>query len=165
MGDFSFEKNILKRYARRGQCFSTAKFILTLRPEQIISNYPDIKRNGKCFTDGAGHISPRLAAYVSERFGYLPCSAFQIRIGGAKGVLMTMKSNEDLVNKETGRKYDIRLRESQIKFPSNDLTFNVVRCATYSQGYLNRQLIILLSCLGVPDQIFIDLQRKAKQHV
>jgi RNA-dependent RNA polymerase len=133
---------------------------LTLRPEQIVSNYPDIKRNGKCFTDGAGHISPRLAAYVSERFGYLPCSAFQIRIGGAKGVLMTMKSNDDLIN--DGRRYDIRLRESQIKFPSNDLSFNVVRCATYSQGYLNRQLIILMSCLGVPDEVFIELQRKAK---
>jgi hypothetical protein len=51
---------------------------------------------------------------------------------------MTARSDEDLVNKDTGRKYDIRLRESQIKFPSNDLSLNVVRCATYSQGYLNR---------------------------
>jgi len=80
-------------------------------------------------------------------------------------VLMTMKSNDDLIHEETGRRYDIRLRESQIKFPSNDLSFNVVRCATYSQGYLNRQLIILMSCLGVPDQVFIELQRKAKQQV
>lgn len=32
MGDFSREKNILKRYARRGQCFSTAKYIMTLTP-------------------------------------------------------------------------------------------------------------------------------------
>jgi len=78
---------------------------------------------------------------------------------------MTMKSNDDLIHEETGRRYDIRLRESQIKFPSNDLSFNVVRCATYSQGYLNRQLIILMSCLGVPDQVFIELQRKAKQQV
>ena len=71
--------------------------MLTLRPEQIMINYPDIKRNGKCFTDGAGHISIRLAALVSEKFGYLPCSAFQIRIGGAKGVLMTVKYDEDLM--------------------------------------------------------------------
>ena len=60
---------------------------------------------------------------------------------------------------------EIRLRESQIKFPSNDLSLNVVRCATYSQGYLNRQLIMLLSCLGVPDQVFLNLQRKAKEMV
>lgn len=31
MGEFSFEKNILKQYARRGQCFSTAKFITELK--------------------------------------------------------------------------------------------------------------------------------------
>jgi hypothetical protein len=60
---------------------------------------------------------------------------------------------------------EIRLRESQIKFPSNDLSLNVVRCATYSQGYLNRQLIMLLSCLGVPDHVFLGLQRKAKEMV
>jgi hypothetical protein len=76
LGDFSLEKNILKKYARRAQCFSTAKFMLTLRPEQLMINYHDIKRNGKCFTDGVGHISRRLAALVSEKFGYLPCSAF-----------------------------------------------------------------------------------------
>ena len=30
MGEFDYEKNILKQYARRGQCFSTAKFITEL---------------------------------------------------------------------------------------------------------------------------------------
>ena len=30
MGDFSQEKNVLKRYARRGQCFSTTKFVTSL---------------------------------------------------------------------------------------------------------------------------------------
>jgi hypothetical protein len=57
---------------------------------------------------------------------------------------------------------DVRLRGSQIKFFSQDLSLNVVRCATYSQGYLNRQLIILLSCLGVPDRVFMEMQAKAK---
>ena len=92
-GDFSKEKNILKRYARRGQCFSTAKFVTMIHPSQIIINYPDIKRNGYCFTDGAGHISTKLAEFISkEHFGLgYTCSAFQIRIGGAKGVLMIDK--------------------------------------------------------------------------
>lgn len=57
MGDFSQEKNILKKYARRGQCFSTAKFIMELKPNELQSGYPDIKRNGYTFTDGCGHIS------------------------------------------------------------------------------------------------------------
>jgi RNA-dependent RNA polymerase len=69
---------------------------------------------------------------------------------------MVDKRLDDPANSELGP-IEIRLRESQIKFPSNDLSLNVVRCATYSQGYLNRQLIMLLSCLGVPDHIFLNL--------
>jgi|LauGreDrversion4_2_1035121.scaffolds.fasta_scaffold60679_4 RNA-dependent RNA polymerase len=69
-GDFSREKNILKRYARRGQCFSTAKFVTMLHPSQLVINHPDIKRNGYCFTDGAGCISHRLAEIISkDHFG------------------------------------------------------------------------------------------------
>ena len=77
-GDFSREKNILKKYARRGQCFSTAKFVTMLLPSQLITNYPDIKRNGYCFTDGTGHISPKLAEIISrDHFGLgYTCSAF-----------------------------------------------------------------------------------------
>ena len=64
--------------------------------------------------------------------------------------------------KEFARNLVVRLRSSQIKFASNDLSLNVVRCATFSQGYLNRQLIILLSCMGVPNEVFLELQRGAK---
>ena len=136
-GDFSKEKNLLKKYARRGQCFSTAKFVLHLHPSMLLSNLPDIKRNGYCFTDGVGYISPRLAHLISyDHFGLgYVCSAFQIRIGGAKGVLMV---NPKMSEKEESSSVVVCLRESQIKFASNDLSLNVVRCATYSQGYLNR---------------------------
>jgi RNA-dependent RNA polymerase len=57
VGDFTKETNVLKRYARRGQCFSTAKYIMTLDRSQVEYDYPDIKRNGFTFTDGVGHIS------------------------------------------------------------------------------------------------------------
>lgn len=33
MGNFDKEKNILKKYARKGQCFSTSKFICNLRKD------------------------------------------------------------------------------------------------------------------------------------
>ena len=172
MGSFDFEKNILKRYARRGQCFSTSKFIMSLEKDKVIFNYPDIKRNGYTFTDGCGQISYSLATKISKEFGHNnTCSAFQIRIGGSKGILMVvpddlMKSNFIQVGDEfVEQDVLIRLRESQIKFQSNDLTLNVVRCATFSQGFLNRQLIILLSCIGVPDEVFMTLQQKAKETV
>jgi RNA-dependent RNA polymerase len=58
-------------------------------PDDVLVGHPDIKRNGYNFTDGAGHISLALAASTSELFGLTHCSsAFQVRIGGAKGVLM-----------------------------------------------------------------------------
>ena len=53
----------------------------------------------------------------------------------------------------------IQLRKSNIKFSSEDLSLNIVRCATASQGYLNRQMIVMLNCLGVPDTVFLEMQR------
>jgi hypothetical protein len=32
----------------------------------------------------------------------------------------------------------ISIRNSQVKFINNDKELNIVRCATYSPGYLNR---------------------------
>ena len=115
---------------------------------------PDIVHNGSTFTDGVGHISEELATFAAKRFNYTKCSAFQIRIAGAKGVLMVKPGLQGC---------QIALRQSQIKFEADDLTFNVIRCATYGQGYLNRQVITLLYCLGVPESFFISMQRKAKQ--
>lgn len=50
-----------------------------------------------------------------------------------------------------------------MKFPSENLTLEVVRCATYSQGYLNKQVILLLHSLGVPIDYFMKKQHIAKQ--
>lgn len=161
---------MLKKYARRGQCFSTAKYITDIDRSRL-EVIEDVKRNGFTFTDGCGSISESLAALISEKFKLpISSSAFQIRLGGAKGVLMVKPDNE--MTRLTIEDYevvetpvDIRLRESQVKFASSDLSLNVVRCATFSQGYLNRQIIILLNSLGVPDQVFLDLQREAKQRI
>jgi tRNA A37 threonylcarbamoyladenosine dehydratase len=40
----------------------------------------------------------------------------------------------------------------------------VIRGATFGQGYLNRQIITLLFCLGVPESYFLAMQRKAKEN-
>ena len=76
MGDFSSEHNILKKYARKGQCFSTSTFVQKLRADQVVLGLPDIKRNGFTFTDGSGHISENLAKIAAGKFGYSQCSAF-----------------------------------------------------------------------------------------
>ena len=50
-----------------------------------------------------------------------------------------------------------------IKFESADLKLEVIRCAGYTQGYLNRQVITLLSCNGVDDDLFLDRLARAKE--
>lgn len=87
LGNFENEKNILKKYARRGQCFSTTKFICQLSEENLVFDVPDIIRNGYNFTDGCGMISQELSSLISQQFG-VDSTAFQIRIAGAKGILM-----------------------------------------------------------------------------
>lgn len=62
-----------------------------------------------------------------------------------------------------GQNYKILLRNSQLKFPSENLSLEVVRCATFSQGYLNRQTILLFHCVGAPIGYFIRKQQIAKQ--
>ena len=49
----------------------------------------------------------------------------------------------------------VELRPSQVKFKANEYFLEVVRGSTFTQGYLNRQIILLLSCLGVSDDVFI----------
>jgi RNA-dependent RNA polymerase len=40
----------------------------------------------------------------------------------------------------------IEIRPSMKKFESDHSQLEVIRCATYSNGYLNRQVISLLNC-------------------
>ncbi len=147
MGTFDAEKIPLKKMARQGQLFSGTKAITTLDPtpgyeiEDILDIEIEQQVEGEtvkyCFTDGIGNISGDLASLINEKYGLSQCSAYQIRMGGVKGVLM-------YDNKLKGRK--VQIRPSQKKFASPDTQLEVIRCATYSQGYLNRQVIMLMSC-------------------
>ena len=42
MGNFSQEKNVLKKFARKGQGFSTSRFVCAMRPDEVVLNVPDI---------------------------------------------------------------------------------------------------------------------------
>ena len=50
----------------------------------------------------------------------------------------------------------IETRPSMRKFKGSEYDLGIIRCATYSVAYLNRQIIMLLSCLKVPDEIFME---------
>jgi RNA-dependent RNA polymerase len=76
MGNFDKETNILKKFARKGQCFSTSKYICTLKPEQVEMKVADVKRDGFCFSDGVGYISKELSEFVARKMGYTEASAY-----------------------------------------------------------------------------------------
>ena len=68
-----------------------------------------------------------------------------------------------LVLKEAPMKGLVEMRPSMRKFEGKDYNLGIIRCATYSVAYLNRQVIMLLSCLGVPPHIFMEKQGQAKR--
>ncbi|GAN07814.1 RNA-dependent RNA polymerase 1 [Mucor ambiguus] len=158
MGVFSHEKVVAKHAIRMGQCFSSTRPVYTLEEDEV-EYIDDVKRNGYTFSDGVGKISPELAKEVAFRLELKqPSSAFQFRLGGAKGVLTI---DERLAN----TKIKVQLRPSQIKFESKHLTLEVIRTSTYIHGYLNRQVITLLSSLGIKDQVFMEFMNEMLQDV
>ena len=150
MGDFAHIKVVAKYCARIGQSFSTTR---TTRNGVTIEKIPDIERNGYCFTDGVGKISPFLAQMIAQEYG-LPSttydypSVFQFRLGGCKGVLAVDPSL-------TGR--TVQIRPSQEKFTTMEArpSLDIVRISQFSTAYLNLQIILVLSARGVDDNIFL----------
>lgn len=151
MGDFSDIKVIAKYASRVGQCFSTTYPITRVKVE--IKEIEDVERNGYNFTDGVGCISPFLANMIASELPHSPKSIpslFQFRLGGSKGVLA--------VKPGIGPK-EVHIRRSQYKFDTPDFNnqhLEIIRCSSFTSAQLNRQLINILSCLGVSHHVFVD---------
>ena len=150
MGMFEDIKVVAKYASRLGQCFSTTRAISGTTT--ILVETQDIKRNGYNFTDGVGRISPFLAHFTASALGisrpsHPPPSVFQFRMGGCKGVLAVSPGSGSL---------EIHIRKSQYKFPAMHEGLEIIRCSQFASASLNRQLILVLSALGVPDRIFIE---------
>ena len=164
LGDFSSSRHSPpKLAARMGQCFSSTLESLEVEDRgrmldaKLVEGAtrwveaPDIERDGYNFTDGNGSGSPilfeRLASSLALR--RVP-SAVQLRLGGLKGIVAvdTRMSGNDSV---------LCSRPSMDKFKSDARVLEVCEVSTWRCGRLNRQLITLLSTLGVPDSVFLEL--------
>lgn len=148
MGEFRHIRSIAKYAARLGQCFSTTRAIGGC-PAQV-KMCEDITRGSFCFSDGIGKISKFLAAMATEELKIRtqngePPSAFQFRLGGCKGML-TVSSDP--------QPHEVHIRPSQHKFDSASGLLEIIRWSQYSMATLNRQLILVLSSLGIRDEIF-----------
>ncbi|PHT33925.1 hypothetical protein CQW23_25725 [Capsicum baccatum] len=153
MGDFSQIRNVAKYAARLGQSFGSSKETLSVRRHEI-ELIPDVKVHVSgidyVFSDGIGKISADFARRVATKCGlqYTP-SAFQIRYGGCKGVVA--------VDPYSSMK--LSLRKSMLKYESNNIKLDVLGWSKYQPCYLNRQLVTLLSTLGVKDYV-LELKQK-----
>ena len=152
MGNFEDIKIVAKHAARLGQCFSTTRAIHGARV--TIRELDDVtSKNGKFnFTDGVGIISKFLAQVAASEIGIStpsgePPSAMQFRLGGCKGVLVVWP---------LASKRELYIRKSQHKFDADHEGLEVIRWSQFSAAHLNRQLITILTTLGVPKEVFLD---------
>ncbi|GAM24646.1 hypothetical protein SAMD00019534_078210 [Acytostelium subglobosum LB1] len=115
----------------------------------------DMVHNDHIFTEGVGYIG-RDTAHELCKAGNYPThtSAFQIRLGGHKGVLSVHPTIK------TG----VFLRPSMKKFQPigapHDRVLEVISVSAPKTCFLNRQIILLLS-QRIPDGYFMELERKA----
>ncbi|TYH90144.1 hypothetical protein ES332_A13G029600v1 [Gossypium tomentosum] len=155
MGNFSKIRNVAKYAARLGQSFSSSTETLSVSKDEI-NPIPDIEimKDGikYVFSDGIGKISAEFAKKVAAKCRLKGCtpSAFQIRIGGFKGVVAIDPTSS----------WKLSLRKSMEKYESENTKLDVLAWSKYQPCFLNRQLITLLSTLGVPDYAFEKKQRE-----
>ncbi|KAM0861403.1 hypothetical protein ACQ4PT_045911 [Festuca glaucescens] len=153
MGNFRNSRNVAKYAARLGESFSSSTETLKVHQYEV-DKIPDITNGTKyVFSDGIGTISADFAKEVSlkcKMIRFTP-SAFQIRYGGYKGVVAIDPRSH----------WKLSLRRSMSKFQSDNITLDVLAYSKYQPCFLNRQLITLLSTLGVSDNIFEWKQQEA----
>ncbi|KAL1151322.1 hypothetical protein V6Z11_A09G034000 [Gossypium hirsutum] len=153
MGHIHVIRNVAKYAARLGQSLSSSRETLEVRQDEI-EIIPDIEvetgGNKYIFSDGIGKISTKLAKQVAWKCGlrHTP-SAFQIRYGGCKGVVAVDPSSS----------VKLSLRKSMQKFEADYTSLDVLSWSKYHTCYLNRQIIILMSTLGVKDSVFEAKQK------
>ncbi len=152
MGSFTHIQVVAKYAARLGQCFSTTRAINGLSKPDIIK-IPDVKSEDEKydFTDGVGKLSPFLAQMVAAELGIrctIAPSAYQFRLGGCKGILVVWPE---------AKEREVHIRQSQEKFKAIYNGLEIIRCSRFSLATLNRQTITILSSLGVPNEVFLNM--------
>ncbi|KAJ7954351.1 RNA-dependent RNA polymerase [Quillaja saponaria] len=156
MGNFSQIRNVAKYAARLGQSFSSSTETLNVGRHEIeIIPDVEVRHDGTqyVFSDGIGKISAEYARKVAIKCGhrdYTP-SAFQIRYAGYKGVVAVDPTSS----------VKLSLRKSMLKYESDNTKLDVLAYSKFQRCFLNRELITLLSTLGVQDHIFEKKQREA----
>ncbi|KAL6843314.1 hypothetical protein ACP4OV_027027 [Aristida adscensionis] len=154
MGQFP-SKNVAKCASRMGLCFTSTYATVATQPDEVDDCLEDVVHNGYTFSDGIGKIKPDLAMEVAKKLPLMdnyPPSAYQIRYAGFKGVVAVWPGQDD------GNGVRLSLRPSMRKFESAHSVLEVVSWTKFQPGFLNRQIITLLTSLDVAEDIFWQMQ-------
>lgn len=150
IGTFPDTMNAGRKLTRLALAFAASVETVTLDHEKYLKRVaPDIKNSaGVCFSDGIGRGSRELFSKLTVflKLKTQP-SAFQIRVGGVKGVISVFDQQEDVM-----------FRDSMKKFESNHDKLEVLEYSKPIKLFLNRHVILLLSNFGVPNEVFMNLQ-------
>ncbi|KAM3753297.1 hypothetical protein ACB098_03G083700 [Castanea mollissima] len=160
MGIFHQIRNVAKYAARLGQSFGSSTETLSVDKHEI-EIIPDVEvdQDGVkyVFSDGIGKISSEFAEKVALKCSYKgrTPSAFQIRYGGYKGVVAVDPTSS----------VKLSLRKSMSKYESENTKLDVLAYTKFQPCFLNRQLITLLSTLGVEDYVFKKKQKEVVEQL
>ncbi|MCO5610327.1 hypothetical protein L7F22_064563 [Adiantum nelumboides] len=157
MGDFLEIRNVAKCAARMGQSFSSSTKSLDV-PKDEIQEIPDVwdATRTYCFSDGIGKISANFATKVAKKCKIRIVPAlYQIRYGGYKGVVAV----------DPKSRYKLSLRLSMCKFSSSRISLDILNWSRVLPSYLNREIITLLSTLGVRDSVFENMQASVMENL
>ncbi|KAL4784135.1 RNA dependent RNA polymerase-domain-containing protein [Aspergillus varians] len=157
LGNFSKIKTVAKKAKRIGLLFSSCHALMNV-PEERFEDIDDVERSGYNFTDGCGLIGPNAAKLLSQKLSIISRNAryhpsvFQIRFKGYKGVVTL----EPAMPKARW----FQFRHSMRKFSGTaDPSFAVVEYSKpYTYGYLNDDIVLLLSALGISTDVLLKKQ-------
>ncbi|KAL4898930.1 RNA dependent RNA polymerase-domain-containing protein [Aspergillus multicolor] len=158
LGDFSKMKTVAKKAKRIGLLFSSCNALLQV-PVKRYEDIDDIERAGYNFTDGCGLIGPHAASLLSQKLSivirntrYHP-SVYQIRFKGYKGVVC--------LEPQMPKQQWFQFRHSMRKFSgTTDPSFAAVEYSKpYTYAYLNDDIVLLLSALGIATDVFLQKQK------
>ena len=154
LGDFSHIRCASRLAARIGQTFTTTSHSLKLASNEV-SKIEDVVQESYVFSDGVGTMSQALIeriwnATVTNENMTKPV-VYQIRIGGAKGVLSLDK---------TLKGSQVCLRPSMIKFEAPNSNLEIANTGRILPFFLNRQMIVILETLGLESEKLITLQEQ-----
>ncbi|KAK3142358.1 hypothetical protein QOZ80_4BG0345500 [Eleusine coracana subsp. coracana] len=155
MGHFEDIRSVSKCAARMGQLFSSSQPTFEISSSNI-EVIPDVEATTDgtkyIFSDGIGRISLSFARRIAKVLGLdsaNPPSAFQIRFGGYKGVIAVDPTSF----------FDLSLRPSMKKFESQSSMLNITSWSKSQPCYVNREILSLLSTLGIRDETFESMQQ------